>query len=43
MEFQRHMSWLSFFAFSGSEWDMIVSFVDIGGIIDEHCLNFKHQ
>ena len=26
--------------FSGLRWEEIVSFVNIGGIIDHHCLNF---
>ena len=34
MDFQRHMSW-SFIVFMA-----IVRFVDIGGIVDYHCLNF---
>ena len=29
-----------FFVFSGLRWEAIVHFVDIGGIVDHHCLNF---
>jgi hypothetical protein len=39
MDFQRHMSW-SFIVFSELMGEAIVRFVDIGGIVDYHCLNF---
>ena len=34
-----HMSW-SFLVFSVWRWEVIVCFVDIGGIVDHHCLYF---
>ena len=39
LNFERHMSW-SFFVLSEWRGEMIVGFVDIGGIVDHHCLNF---
>ena len=33
------MLW-SFFVFSGFRWEVVVRFVDIGGIVDHLCLNF---
>jgi hypothetical protein len=40
LDFQRHMSFCEF------KWEVINHFVDIGGIVDHHCLNFlwtKHH
>ena len=31
---------INFFVFNDLRWDVIVPFVDIGGIEDHHCLNF---
>ena len=31
---------LAFFVFSALRWEVIVRFIDIGGIDDHHCLNF---
>jgi hypothetical protein len=41
LDFHRFMSW-SYFAFVLSELrrDVVVGFVDIGGIVDHHCFNF---
>ena len=39
LDFQRHMPW-SFFVFRELRWEVIVRFVDIGGLVDHHCLNF---
>ena len=39
LDFQHHMSCL-FLVFSERRWKVFVCFVDIGGIVDHHCLNF---
>ena len=39
LDFLRHMSW-SFLMFNDLKWAVAVRFVDIGGIVDRHCLNF---
>ena len=39
LDFQCHMSW-SFFVFNGLRWEVIIHFVDIGGIVYYQCLNF---
>jgi len=36
LDFQRHMSWS---VLCSVRWEVIVHFVDIGGIVDHHCLN----
>ena len=38
LDFQRHMSW-SFFVFNGLRSEVNARFLDIGGIVDHHCLN----
>ena len=37
LDFQCHMSW---FFFCVQWWEVVVLFVDIGGIVDHHCLSF---
>ena len=39
LEFQRYMSWY-LLVFIEWRWEVIVSFDDIGGIVDNHMLNF---
>jgi hypothetical protein len=34
---------LGLFTFNELSWGMIVRFVDIGGIVDRHCLNFLYE
>ena len=38
LDFNRHL--MVFFVFNYFSWQVIVSFVDIGWIVDHHCLNF---
>jgi hypothetical protein len=37
--YSRHTYVVVFFVFGDLRWDVIVCFVDIGGIVDHHCLN----
>ena len=38
--FERQMPWSPFFVLTELRWEVIVHFVDIGGIVDHHsCLN----
>ena len=42
LDYQRHMQWAAIFvAFSQLRSAAIVRFVDVGGIVDHHCLNLK--
>ena len=38
LDFLHHMSW-SLLVFNELRWQVVVRFVDIGGIDDHHCLN----
>jgi hypothetical protein len=38
VDFQRYMPWYCF-VFSELRRELVVHFVDIGGIVDNHCLN----
>ena len=40
LNFQRHFVVYFFFMFNELKWEVIVRFVDIGGNVDHHCLNF---
>jgi hypothetical protein len=43
LDFQLHMSrcfFCFFYMFNDLKWEVIVRFVDIGGIVDHQCLNF---
>jgi hypothetical protein len=40
LDLQRHMSWLFCVQWVQLRWEVIVCFVDIGGIDDHHCLHF---
>ena len=39
LDFQRHIC-LGLFTLNGLRWEVLVRFVDIGWIVDHHCLNF---
>jgi hypothetical protein len=39
LDFQCHISWSPLFVLSKLRLEVIVNFVDIGGIVDHHCLN----
>ena len=43
LDFQPHIYIVVFFIFNDFRREMIVRFVDIGGIVDHHCLNFLYR
>jgi hypothetical protein len=40
LDFQHSMSWFFFCSMIWGKKEMIVRFVDIGGIVYDHCINF---
>jgi hypothetical protein len=39
LDLALYMSWSFFSIINGLRWEMILIFVDIGGIVEHHCLN----